>query len=155
MKKIEAGEKVFVDTNILLTATDSRREGHRNAIDLFRNATQKVFTLCLSGQVLREYMVVATRPVSANGLGLGIPEVAQNVEKFQSVTLFLPELMSVHQELLKIFRGNRVTGVKIHDLNILATMKVAGVRSLLTLNPRDFSWIEDLTIYSLEEISAF
>ncbi len=154
MKKIKAGEKVFVDTNILLTATDSRRKGHRTAIDLFRNAMQKEFTLCLSGQVLREYLVVATSPVSANGLGLGIPEVAQNVEKFRSVTVFLAEHLTVHRELLKTFRGNRVTGAKIHDLNIVATMKVAGVRHLLTLNPGDFAGSEELTIYSLEEISA-
>jgi len=155
MKKIEAGEKVFVDTNILLTATDSRREGHRNAIDLLRNATQKEFTLCLSGQVLREYLVVATRPVSVNGLGLGIPEAAQNVEKFRSVTVFLAEHLTVHRELLKAFGEKRVTGAKIHDLNIVATMKVAGVRHLLTLNPGDFAGSEDLTIYSLEEISVF
>jgi len=155
MKRIEVGEKVFVDTNILLTATDSRREGHRNAIDLFRNAMQKEFTLCLSGQVLREYLVVATRPVSANGLGLGIPEVAENVEKFRSVTVFLAEHLTVHRELLKVFRGKRVTGAKIHDLNIVATMRVGGVKHLLTSNPGDFAGSEDLTIYSLEEISVF
>lgn len=154
MKKIEAGEKVFVDTNILLTATDSRRENHRKAIDLFRNATQKEFTLCLSGQVLREYLVVATRPVSVNGLGLGILEATQNVEKFRSVTVFLAEHLTVHRELLKVFRGKRVKGAKIHDLNIVATMRVAGVRHLLTLNPGDFVGSEDLTIYSLEEIAA-
>ena len=153
MKSIEAGEKVFIDTNILLTATDSRRENHRKAIDLFRNATQKEFTLCLSGQVLREYLVVATRPVSANGLGLGIPDVAQNVEKFRSVTVFLAEHLTVHRELLKAFKGKRVTGAKIHDLNIVATMKVAGVRHLLTLNPGDFAESEDLTIHHLEEFS--
>ena len=48
-----------------------------------------------------------------------------------------------------------MTGAKIHDLNIVATMRVAGVRHLLTLNPGDFAGSEDLTIYSLEEISAF
>lgn len=154
MKKVSPGEKVFVDTNILLTATDTRRDHHSRALDLFRKAPQKIFTLCLSGQILREYLVVATRPLAVNGLGLGILEAAQNVERFKSVTHFLPESLAVHSQLIALFKEKKITGAKIHDLNIVATLKVAGIKHLLTLNPQDFTENNNLHIYNLEEITT-
>ena len=68
--KIERGTKVLVDTNVLLEATDEGRRLHAQALGLFRNASDDGVDLFLGTQVLREYLVVATRPVENNGLGM-------------------------------------------------------------------------------------
>ena len=69
------GDLVMVDTSILLTATNAHRTGHHCALEVFQKALDAGVHLATCGQILREYLVVATRPVSANGLGL-VPEDA-------------------------------------------------------------------------------
>ena len=59
---IKAGETVFIDTNVLLCATDRFRRHHDEARGVFRAARDAGFSLALSGQIVREYLVVATRP---------------------------------------------------------------------------------------------
>ena len=65
-----AGDILFVDTNVLLTATDESRPQHRDAGRLFGESGLHGLHLAASGQILREYLVVATRPPDTNGLGL-------------------------------------------------------------------------------------
>lgn len=48
--EIKAGYILFLDTNILLTATDTSRENHAEALHLFKAALETGFHLCLSGQ---------------------------------------------------------------------------------------------------------
>lgn len=59
---------VFLDTNILLIATDESKEYHSSARDIVSKKIDYIFGN--SGQVLREYLVVATRPTEANGLSM-------------------------------------------------------------------------------------
>jgi hypothetical protein len=89
--RIERGTKVFVDTNVLLEATDEGRRFHVEALNLFRNAAEDGVDLFLGTQVLREYLVVATRPIDNNGLGM-TPELAlDNVSRFQKKCHWLPK----------------------------------------------------------------
>ena len=48
------GEILFLDTNILLIATDGSHSLHRQAIELFEEANTRGFHLAANGQVLRE-----------------------------------------------------------------------------------------------------
>lgn len=64
-----AADRVFVDTNVLLAASDPSRPHHHQALHVFDRWPSEGVMLLASGQVLREYLVVATRPLQANGLG--------------------------------------------------------------------------------------
>ena len=57
------GDTLFVDTNVLLIATDESRSLHREALQLLAGSVTPDLSLAISGQVVREYLVVATRPV--------------------------------------------------------------------------------------------
>ena len=63
-------EVLFLDTNILLAATDESRHNHLLASRLLAASGSLGCRCALSGQIIREYLVVATRSVEANGLGL-------------------------------------------------------------------------------------
>lgn len=76
------GEILFVDTNVLLTATDVLRPSYLQAQRIFSKAGQQGFHPALSTQILREYLTVASRPVEANGLGLTVPDAVANVDRF-------------------------------------------------------------------------
>ena len=51
----------------------------------------------------------------------------------------LDESEAVLNECLDLARRYAVHGKQIHDCNIVATMKVHGIRALATRNPSDFT----------------
>jgi len=54
-------------------------------MDLFRNAISDGVDLYLCTQVIREYLVVATRPVENNGLGMTTNTELDNIKRFQKI----------------------------------------------------------------------
>lgn len=132
------GELAFVDTNVLLTATDRGRTGHEMARSLFSAAIRAGVHLSISGQVLREYLVVATRPVDANGFGLPLPKALHNIRGFRARTVFVEEVEAVTDELLGLLISTDISGKRIHDANIAATMGAHDITTLVTANPGDF-----------------
>ena len=142
---IEAGEVVFADTNVLLCATDRSREHHEEARRLIREAGPSGYHLAVSGQIIREYLVVATRPVAGNGLGLSIPEALNNVDQFsRPPTVFCDEPESVTARLRQLTAAHDLKGKRIHDANVVATMLVHGIRRLITENTRDFAVFDEI-----------
>ena len=134
-----SGELVFLDTNILLSATDRGRPSHTAAQSVFPQALTAGVHLAISGQVLREYLVASTRPLSANGLGLGLSDAVHNVNTFRRRAVFLEESETVADELLRLLGSADVSGKRVHDANIVATMATHNVALLLTENPDDFA----------------
>ena len=132
-------ERVFLDTNVLLTATDPRRAGHAAALRVFERWPTQGTALFVSGQVLREYLVVATRPAAQNGLGLTWREAIGNVRAFRERVQILSEDAHTHACLLELIAEFGVSGKQVHDANIMATLLTGGVSALLTLNREDFA----------------
>ena len=52
---LPAGDLLFVDTNVLLTATDESRPQHWHATQLLGRSGRYDWRLAASGQILREY----------------------------------------------------------------------------------------------------
>lgn len=96
------GSTVFMDTNVLLSATAAGREDHAIARDLFGAAHDAGVHFALCGQILREYLVVATRPVDVNGLGMATGDELSNVEWFRRRMIVLEETESVLDQLLRL-----------------------------------------------------
>ncbi len=95
-------ERVFVDTNVLLAATDTGRDVHGDAMTFFRRAGEGSCRLFVTGQICREYLVVATRPVDVNGLGLSPDDAVENVSQFRQLVQLLPENRDCAQELSRL-----------------------------------------------------
>lgn len=138
------GRSVLVDTNVLLEATAPARDLHRAALGVFDEWPNRGARLCVSGQVLREYLVVATREGSVNGLGLGIGDALDNVAAFLDRCRLLPEDDAVAQRLRQLLRDVPCTGKRIHDANLVATGLVHGVTALVTANAKDFERFDSL-----------
>ncbi|MGC9312860.1 MAG: type II toxin-antitoxin system VapC family toxin [Sediminispirochaetaceae bacterium] len=142
------GELALVDTNILLTATDRSRTEHSLAREVFLQARTAGVHLCITGQIIREYVVVCTRPVEVNGLGLTYTEAIHNIETFKRLMLFLEETEPVTIELISLVRKFKLSGKSIHDANIIAIMHEQNIRMLITQNPDDFADFPDIQIFS-------
>jgi predicted nucleic acid-binding protein len=146
-------DHVLVDTNILLEATDERRAHHQAATDLLSNRPH----LRLCAQVIREYLVVATRPAarSANGLGMTRQDALENVRAFRERMRLLPEEKPLLPALFALMESVPCAGKRIHDANLVACAIVHGIRHVVTLNAADFrGFAAHITVVSLDAIRA-
>lgn len=132
-------ERVMLDTNVLLAATDEGRAEHRDALTVVNDWAARHASLYVSGQVLREYLCVATRPAERNGLGLSTPDALGNVRAIRERTTLLAEDGKVTDRLLALLADVRCGGRQVHDANLVATMLVYRVDTVVTMNLADFA----------------
>jgi predicted nucleic acid-binding protein len=132
-------DRVMVDTNVLLAATDEGRAEHHDALTILNDWPAGDTTLYVSGQILREYLAVATRPADRNGLGLKAPDALGNVAAIRERTTLLAEGVKVTERLLGLLADVECGGRQIHDANVIATMLVHGVGAVVTMNLDDFA----------------
>jgi predicted nucleic acid-binding protein len=74
-------EDWFVDTNILIYATNAQSPWHQPATAALNDARQQGVNFVISPQVLREYLVTATRPAPTPLLRSA--EALENIEIYQ------------------------------------------------------------------------
>ncbi len=147
-------DTLFVDTNVLLTATDELRPLHRQAAQLLAAPAGHYRHLAVNGQVLREYLVVATRPADVNGLGLSIRDAIGNVSEFLRCFDLYDETAEVSRRLRELVLTHGLRGRRIHDANIVATMLVHDIRALVTENAGDFVPFKDISILAITDAAA-
>ena len=148
-----AGDILFVDTNVLLTATDESRLQHQGAGRLLNESSRRGLHLAASGQILREYLVVATRPVDTNGLGLQVRNAAANVTEFLRCIHLYDETVEVARRLRQLGLAYGLRGKRLHDANIVATMSIHGIRTLVTQNPDDFAPFDEIDLLTIADIA--
>ena len=129
----------MLDTNVFLAATDQGRAEHRQAVAILNDWAGRGTTLYASGQIMREYLAVATRPAGKNGLGLKQPDAVANVRALRTRTVVLAEGADVADRLLSLLDEIPCGGKQVHDANVVATMLVHGIDVLITINVADFS----------------
>ena len=150
--RIERGTKVLVDTNVLLEATDEARRFHVQAQNLFRHASRDGIDLFLGTQVLREYLVVATRPLENNGLGMTTELALENIKRFQKRVSLVAETLQAAETFVEWVGQYRIRGEKLHDLQILENAFVGGMNGLITANEKDYPESTPLTIIPLSKL---
>ena len=139
---VTAPRRVMLDTNVLIAATDEGRAEHREALTVVNDWAAGHTELCMSGQILREYLTVATRPAEKNGLGQNVPDALGTVHAIRERTTLLAEDGKVADRLLSLLADVECRGKQVHDANVVATMLVHGVRAVVTMNLEDFARFE-------------
>ncbi len=102
--------------------------------------------IAICPQVLFEFWSVATRPISANGLGWSVEQAQAEVETIRGRFVLLEEPPAVIDLWLDIVVARKLKGKRIHDAHLLATMKANGVDLLVTFNAADFPVDPGITI---------
>jgi predicted nucleic acid-binding protein len=134
---------MFIDTNVLVYASAPgapNREKARAAL-VVHGATGE--RLCISRQVLREFVAVITRPQSW-------AQAKTSAEAASAATVLAADFAVVEDspvvwdELMELCRRYSFGGRQVHDANIVATMLAYGERRLLTFNDPDFQRFNDV-----------
>ena len=136
---------LFVDTNILVFATDANSPFGSAAETELEQWRQQGTRLYISVQVLREYMAVTTRPALNQTTPPDYPAILGNIVTFRSSFQVLEATRFVSEKLGELVQRFAVKGRQVHDASIAATMITHGVQHLLTHNGRDFTRFAPLT----------
>ncbi len=140
-----------VDTCILLEATDANRGHHRAALDVLELHP----ALVLPAQAIREYLAAATRPVSANGLGLSLIAARANLDAFRVNVRLLPEERPVLPSFFRLLDDAPCTGRRLYDAHLAATAMAHQVAEVVTLNGTDFApFSAHLTVVTPTQVLA-
>lgn len=130
-------EPLCLDTNILVYAHFRSAPWHREAQEALARYAAAGAVRWVSRQILREYLVAVTRPQhfqQPQPLERALADVRDFQQRFQVAN----EGPEVTERLLALLTAVPTHGRRIHDVNIVATMLVYGIRRLLTHNTDDF-----------------
>jgi predicted nucleic acid-binding protein len=136
----------LLDTNIILRFTDTNSAEY----DLINNAISQILIeggqCFITSQVITEFWVVATRPMTVNGLGWTVETTEQAVQMLINQFNLLEETPAIFPQWLSLVTSHKISGKRAHDLRIQAVMLTHNISHILTLNPQDFVAIEGLII---------
>ncbi len=145
------GNPVFLDTNILVYASQTQSPFHEAASQAIQGFYDARVELWISRQVLREYLATLTRPQQFIA-PLPIAIVIQDLRYFQNRFQLVEDGPQVTERLLTLMEEIPIGGKQVHDANIVATMLVYGIPQLLTNNTGDFARFSQLiTVLPLQE----
>ena len=130
-------EPRFVDTNILVYANQSGSAHRMAALALLERMEVNQAPLWISGQILREYLAVVTRP-QGQFPGLSMAYALERVRFFSQRFWIADDGPEIRSQLLTLLATYPTAGKQVHDANIVATMLANGVTHLLTNNVADF-----------------
>ncbi len=143
----------LLDTNIVLRFTDTNSCQY----DLVVNAISQILLegdqCFITSQVIIEFWVVATRPISVNGLGWTVAETEQAVKMLINQFKLLEETPNIFLLWLNLVTTHNISGKHTHDLRIQAVMLAHNISHILTLNPKDFVKIEGIYIIHPSSLS--
>jgi len=130
---------VLIDTSTLLRTLQPLHPQRETARIAIKALTAQGRELHIVPQNLMELWVVATRPVSQNGLGLSIAEATAELFRLKSMFPFLLDTPAIYSVWESLVIEYRVSGKSAHDARLVAAMKVHGLTGILTFDKTGFS----------------
>ena len=97
----------LLDTNILTRVAQPAHPSHREAVNAVDTLRGRGEDLCVLPQILIEFWVVATRPLSVNGLEMNTAQVEVELARIKSLFRLLPDTPAIFPELGKACGAER------------------------------------------------
>lgn len=138
--------RVLVDTNVLARLAQAGHAHHAIAHAAVRRMLERDDEPCIVPQVLYEFWVIATRPVSGNGLGFSVDRAEADVANHKQVFTLLLDERAIYPEWERLVVALAVSGKPAHDARLVAAMQRHGLTHLLTFNGSDFSRYPGITV---------
>jgi predicted nucleic acid-binding protein len=143
---------VLLDTNILTRSAQPGHPLHKDAVDGLDMLRTRGEELCVVPQNPIEFWAVATRPLSANGLGMTTTQAQAELARIKSLFRLLPDTPAIYNEWETLVGRHRVSGKNTHDARIVAAMNVHAITELLTFNGGDFKRYSGINVVSPADV---
>ena len=128
---------IFIDTNILVYANNSLSPFCTAARTKLNEAMATYEHLWVSRQVFREFAVVVSREMLASG-NPDFDKLESVIQQFESDFHVAEDASKVTTKWLSLLKETKSAGKQVHDTNIVATMLVNNIDTILTHNISDF-----------------
>ncbi|MEO5362859.1 MAG: type II toxin-antitoxin system VapC family toxin [Magnetococcus sp. DMHC-8] len=132
---------LFLDTNILVHASVVDSSRHAECVAFLQRQEDAGVGMVINRQVLREFMAVLSRPQSFTPQ-IPMGEIVSLVTAFRQAWTVLDETEETSNQLLRLVSEILCGGKQVHDANIVATMLVHSIPTLVTYNLADFRRFE-------------
>src|SRR5215218_10444957 len=142
----------LADTNILLRWVSPADPQHILAVDSVKALQRRGEVVHITPQNVIEFWAVATRPASANGLGMSPAEAEREVESLEKLFPLVPDSPAVYAQWKDLVSAAGVSGVNVHDARLAAIMAVNGLTHVLTFNTKDFKRFHGVTAVHPEDV---
>jgi len=139
---------VFVDTNILVYCNNKDSPYCKPARERLGEFVANGKVLFVSDQVLREYLVIMTRPgilekpISPE---LAVEDIRRMQEQFN---MLFPDDKAL-EILSSLIVKYGIKGKRVHDVAIVSLMLANNISQILINNVVDFEIFHEITVYSL------
>jgi predicted nucleic acid-binding protein len=134
---------ILIDTNILVYAHDVHSPFNKAAVQKLNALNEENEVLCISNQVIREYIAVVSKLLLRMGVYI-LSSVPNDVRLFERQYIVLEESTDTRKQLFKLLDDFIVGGKQVHDANLVATMLHYGISTILTHNVADFKRFDSL-----------
>ncbi|HEY1378631.1 MAG TPA: type II toxin-antitoxin system VapC family toxin [Gemmataceae bacterium] len=136
---------MLLDTNILTRCAEPGHAMYQVATGAVAVLRTNGHRLCLVPQNFYEFWAVATRPLTANGLGKSAAEAAADLAALRSLFTVLDDTPAVFPEWERLVTSLSVVGKNAYDARLVAAMIVHGESKILTFNDHDFRRFPGIT----------
>jgi predicted nucleic acid-binding protein len=137
---------LLIDTSPLLRTLQVRHPQYETAARALETLSNRGRHLHIVPQNLFELWVVATRPVSQNGLGLSIMEATSELMRLKSLFPLLPDTPAIYPVWESLVIQYQVSGKPAHDARLVAAMRVHGLTTILTFDKTGFSRYDSIEV---------
>ena len=137
---------ILLDSNILLRYARAADPSFAVVDTSVKSLWEGAEILCVVPQNIYEFWAAATRPISANGLGLSAAECQIQVTRIKRLFHLLPDLPTLFSEWEALVETHVCHGRVSYDARLVAAMKTLGITRLLTFNSTDFARFPGLTV---------
>lgn len=121
----------LIDTSILMRTIHVASPQHSEAIEALAKLRSDGETLGVVPQNLIEFWAVATRPLSANGLGFSIEEAENEIANIKLHFILKPEEETIFEKWENLVKTYYVSGKTTHDARIVAAMQTHQINNLM------------------------
>ncbi len=134
---------ILIDTNLLIYAIDEDSKYYNSVQKILDDESNNLFT---TSKNISEFLAVITR---YPGKSISIKDALVVIKEFKSFfTVLYPSEESnlIFIDLLKRYSPH---GLKIHDYEIISIALSYGIKSIATVNKKDFSGIKEIELITI------
>lgn len=144
----------LADTNVVLRrvlGSDAAHQEVKAAVDALILRGDNVF---ITAQILIELQALATRPPTANGLGMSTAEASALATALEALFPLIPETPTIYPEWRSLINATDTQGRQVYDARLVAVMVANNISHLITLNPAHFRRFQQITVVEPKDINT-
>lgn len=146
--------KVLLDTSAIIRFCQTADSKHHLVLDAVARLSELGYQTCIVPQVVYELWSVATRPITANGLGWSTHDAKTEIGRLGKLFVFLKDERTVYSHWIELVSQLDIGGRNAHDARLIAAMDRHEISHLLTLDRDDFKKFNHKTIWFPEDVLA-